>query len=281
MVKFTVMSTHTAASKPNTENRKVRIRPIIVPAEHGGWGFLSEALLLGLLVAPTAGGALLAIATVMGFMSRQPAKVLLAERQHKHITQRSRIAGVATAIEFVVMVGAFLLALYIAGPILLPPLLIAIPLGAVFIYFDMFSTMRTLPAELAAPLALGSVTASMALMGGWSALFAAAFWAVITARAIPSILVVRTRIRMNRERETGPVTPLIAHGLALLLIAALVWVNLLPSLAIVGFVVLLVRALFYLFTRKNRIPARTVGFTEVGMGLQVVLFTVLGVWLQM
>ncbi len=280
MVKFLDMNTQSSSPNLNQEKRKVRIKPIIVPAEHGGWGFLSEAILLGLLVAPTVGGMLLAIATVAVFMSRQPTKVLLAERRRGHVTPRSDIAMRAMAIELAIAAVTFLGALLIAGPVLLPPLILAAPLGAIFVYFDMAKTMRTLPAELAAPLALGAVTASMALMGGESAFFAAALWAVITARAIPSILLVRTRIRMTHGREASPTIPLIAQGLAMLLIVGLIWAGLLPSLTMVGFVVLLVRALYYLFPKTRIMAARTVGFTEIGMGLQVVLFTALGVWRQ-
>lgn len=280
MVEFSDMSTESSSPQAISEKRKGRLKPIIVPAEHGGWGFLSEAILLGLLVAPTAAGALLAIATIAVFMARQPTKVLLAERQRRHITTRSRIARNAALIELAIAVIAFIGALLIAGPIMLPPLLLAAPLAGIFVYFDMSKTMRTLPAELAAPLALGAVTASMALIGGWAPPFAAAFWAVITARAIPSILLVRTRIRMTHKRTASPTIPLVAQGLAMLLIGGLIWVDLLPPLTMVGIVVLLVRALYYLFPKSRMIPARTVGFTEIGMGLQVVFFTALGVWLQ-
>lgn len=33
--------------------RTVKLRTVALPAEHGGWGFLFEPIVLGLLLAPT------------------------------------------------------------------------------------------------------------------------------------------------------------------------------------------------------------------------------------
>jgi len=286
MVKFGAMKTRSAVTTLPTPGRgasaqRVRLKPIIVPAEHGGWGFLTEALLLGLLIAPTAAGALLAVATVLVFLSRQPTKLLLAEWRRRQFTARSRVAWIVVAIELSLATLAFGLALYAAGMAVFWPLLLALPFGLIFLTNDMAHTMRTVRAEIAAPLALGSITAVMALMGGWRAGYALAFWLVIAARAIPTVLLVRERVKLNRKRPARVAPPLIAHGLALLLIGGLIWQGWLPPLAIAGFVVLLARAFYFLFPKKRTIPARTVGFIEIGMGLQVVLFTALGVWLQL
>ena len=284
MVKCVVMKTRSTATTLPTPGRgapaqRIRLKPIIVPAEHGGWGFLTEALLLGLLIAPTAAGALLAVATVLVFLSRQPTKLLLTEWRRRQFTARSRVAWTVVAIEGALAVCAFALALYLTGLAAFWPLLLALPFGLIFLLNDMAHTMRTFRAEIAAPLALGSVTAVMALMGGWSSGYALAFWIVIAARAIPTVLLVRERVKLNHKRPARIASPLIAHGLALLLIGGLIWLRLLPPLAIAGFVVLLARAFYFLFPKERMIPARTVGFIEIGMGLQVVLFTALGVWL--
>lgn len=286
MVKFGAMKTRSTVTTLPAPGRgapaqRVRLKPIIVPAEHGGWGFLTEALLLGLLIAPTGAGALLAIATVLVFLSRQPTKLLLTEWRRRQFTARSRVATVVMAIELSLATLVFALALYSAGLGVFWPLILALPFGLIFLTNDMAHTMRTFRAEIAAPLALGAITASMALMGGWSAGYALAFWIVIAARAIPTVLLVRERVKLNHKRPARVAPPLIAHSLALLLIGGLIWLGLLPPLAVAGFVVLLVRAIFFLFPKERMIPARTVGFIEIGIGLQVVLFTALGVWLQL
>ena len=285
MVKFEAMKTRStvttaATSGQGATGKRVRLKPIIVPAEHGGWGFLTEALLLGFLIAPSGPGFLLAMATILVFLSRQPTKLLLTEWRRRQFTARSRVAATAAAIELALAGLAFALSLYWAGPMVFWPLILALPFDLIFLKNDMGRTMRTLRAEIAAPLALGSITASMALMYGWSPGYALAFWVVIAARAIPTVLLVRERVNLNHGRPARIALPLVAHGLALLLIGGLIWLGVLPGLALAGFVVLLARAFFFLFPRERMIPARTVGFIEVGMGLQVVLFTALGVWLQ-
>src|SRR5690606_8314064 len=56
-------------------------RAVALPAEHGGWSFWLEPILLGLLLAPTIAGLWLALASFGVFLSRQPFKIAWADRQ--------------------------------------------------------------------------------------------------------------------------------------------------------------------------------------------------------
>src|SRR3954452_11843953 len=58
---------------------RVSLRPLALPTEHGGWGFLLEPIALGLAVMPSWGGALIAIAFVCGFLTRQPLRLALQD----------------------------------------------------------------------------------------------------------------------------------------------------------------------------------------------------------
>src|ERR1044071_4882431 len=58
-------------------SRTVSLRPLALPAEHGGWGFLFEPMLLGILVAPSWNGALVGTATLFAFLARHPLKLAL------------------------------------------------------------------------------------------------------------------------------------------------------------------------------------------------------------
>jgi len=53
----------------------VRWRSVALPTEHGGWAFISEPVLLGLLLAPSAGGLALGLAAFAAFLLRQPFKL--------------------------------------------------------------------------------------------------------------------------------------------------------------------------------------------------------------
>src|SRR5688572_5798902 len=55
------------------------LRAVALPIEHGGWGLLAEPILLGLMVAPSAGGVAIATAALFGFLWRHPARIAIAD----------------------------------------------------------------------------------------------------------------------------------------------------------------------------------------------------------
>lgn len=69
-------------AKATAQAQKLRtIRPVAVPSEHGGWGFVLELALLGLLLAPAVAGTRLAMAMLGPFLARQSLKLVLADRR--------------------------------------------------------------------------------------------------------------------------------------------------------------------------------------------------------
>ncbi|MFN8095814.1 MAG: YwiC-like family protein [Vicinamibacteria bacterium] len=56
-------------------------RPSSLPAEHGGWGLLAEPIVLGLVLAPSAGGSCLALAALAAFLARHPLRLVLMDRR--------------------------------------------------------------------------------------------------------------------------------------------------------------------------------------------------------
>ncbi|MCA9913783.1 MAG: YwiC-like family protein, partial [Anaerolineae bacterium] len=63
-----------------TAIRTPKLRPIALPTEHGGWAFLYEPILLGLLLAPSVAGFLLSISGVFVFLLHQPLKLAMKDR---------------------------------------------------------------------------------------------------------------------------------------------------------------------------------------------------------
>ena len=64
-----------------TEPPTVPWRPVALPAEHGGWGFLAEPVVLGLVLAPSAAGLCLALAALAAFLARHPLRLALIDRR--------------------------------------------------------------------------------------------------------------------------------------------------------------------------------------------------------
>lgn len=258
----------------------VNLRTVALPAEHGGWGFLLEPLLLGLLVAPSPAGVCLAAATSAGFLVRQPLRIALTDRRRGRSTVRTIVAVRVAAAYGVIAVASFVVTLWLGGLAFLLPLFLALPFAVVFLYFDMTQPGRTVQAEFAAPLVLAAVAPSLALLGGWTPPFALTLWALLAARTAPTILYVRARLRLDRARAHNLRWPLAAHGLAIVLVLALAWLQLAPWLAVLPFVVLLMRAAWFLAPQRPAVPVKTIGFIELGLGIGTVLVIALGYWLM-
>ncbi|HET7746071.1 MAG TPA: YwiC-like family protein, partial [Vicinamibacteria bacterium] len=120
----------------NTPLAPVSWRQVALPVEHGGWGLLAEPLVLGLILAPSAAGAALAIAGLLAFLARHPLKIALTDRRrgsrHPRTAAAERMAAAYAA-------GA-LLALGLAAPVLPASawmvIAAAAPLAAVQLAYD-------------------------------------------------------------------------------------------------------------------------------------------------
>src|ERR1043165_2882142 len=115
----------------------VRVKTVALPTEHGGWGITLEPVVLGLLVAPTLACAGLALATVGAFLARHPFKIVAGDRRRGRRFPRTPVAERFTALYAVGARGGFAFALLTArGFAFLLPLALALPLGAVQLWFD-------------------------------------------------------------------------------------------------------------------------------------------------
>ena len=105
-------------------------RRVVLPTEHGGWAFLAEPMLLGLLLAPSWSGALLATAALAAFLSRQPLRTVLLDRRRGKRHPRTGVAERALAVGALVAAGAIAGAVLRAEGPFLPALGLALPLAA-------------------------------------------------------------------------------------------------------------------------------------------------------
>lgn len=256
--------------------RKIKFKSIVLPASHGGWGFLLEPILLGMWVAPSMAGLWLAVAASAAFLVQQPLKLVLSDRRRNR-----RYSRTIWAERFVFLLGtAALVALGLAVtasqlPFWLP-LVLAAPLALIQLYFDMQNRGRQLIPELSGAGALGAVAPAIALAGGWPLAVAMALWLILLARALASVVYVRARLRLERGESvvTGPVW--LAHAAGLATVAGLAWLNLAPWLSATAMAILLVRAIYGLSTYRRPVQPKAVGFQEMGYGLILVILTAVG-----
>ena len=260
-----------------TRSGNTRWRTVALPTEHGGWGFVSEPILLGLLLAPTWGGLAFGIAAFAAFLLRHPLKLYVKDVRAQRSVPRTLAARRFVLIYSGVMIAAGLLVLWrMPSPAALISAGLATPLIGIQLWHDVRNQGRSLTAELAGGVATGAFASSIVLLGGWVFFTALGLWLVLAVKALTAVLYVRSRLRLERDKPAGRTLTLTMHGLGLviLLIAAvLAW---LPWTAPVGMGVLTVRAAIGLSHWRKARPPKIIGFQEMGYGFGFVFLLAAG-----
>jgi len=252
-----------------------RLRSVALPAEHGGWGFLLEPLLLGLLIAPCPAVYALSAAALAAFLARHPMKIFLATGGRKRRSPRRRWAARFALLYGAVAVFALATALEDADLRFLAVLVAAAPWGAVQFFRDLHRSGRSLAAELSGGIALSATGPVLVVAAGWPWLPALGLWAILIARIAGAVLYVRARLRLLRGRAAARVPVWIVHAGGCLLAVALAVAGLAPWLAPVAFALLAVRAVAGLRSGGTA-RARAVGWQEMGVAAMTVLLFAAG-----
>ena len=127
-----------------------------LPVEHGGWGFLLEPVVLGLVLAPGVAGVCLGLAALAAFLIRHPLKLVLMDRRRGTWHPRTGLA-----LRFVLGYGAVALALAgaawrLAESPFWPALLLGVPPAHVALGYDAAGRSREALPEAAGAVALGA-----------------------------------------------------------------------------------------------------------------------------
>jgi hypothetical protein len=251
------------------------LRSVAFPTEHGGWGFTFEPILLGLLVAPTATGWELGVAATAIFLARRPVKLVGTDLVRRRWLGRSRAALAVAAVYGLVavagVVGAFVTH---RGPFWWPPIA-AIPLAAVSLRADVHSRNRGLIPQSSGAIAMGSTVAAIAMGAGWDWVPSFGLWGVLAARDLAAIVLARGMVRRFKAKVV-PERPILATQMvAIAATAAIAAAGAAPWLSVLAMALLGVAAVVSL--GRPPVPAPAVGWTQIGIGLVVVLLTALGV----
>ena len=258
---------------------RVNVRSVALPVEHGGWSFLAEPLVLGLLVAPSAAGFAIAVATSAGFLVRHPGRMFWKNRQRLDVSPRYGLAGKFAAGYSLLAVAGLAAAWALGGIRPLVPFIVAGPFYLLFAAYDVRHEARLLLPELLAPTAVAVCAPAIALAGGWTWQAALVLWVLLALRSIPTVLYVRARLRLEREKPYDAAASNTAHGAALLAGGGLAGAGLAPWLTAVGLGVLLARAVVGLSRYHRPAAPKVIGFSEIAYGTLFVLLTAAGYWM--
>jgi hypothetical protein len=268
----------TGLDEPGSDQSNARVswKAVALPAEHGGWGMLGEPLLLALLLAPSAAGAGFALAAVAAFLVRHPLKLALADRWRGARYPRTAVAEKCAALYGVAGLAGLALGAWQAGLTPFIPLAVAAPFALLQLAYDARHQGRRLAPELLGGAALGSAAAAVMLAGGWPWAVAWAVWALMAAKAVSSVLYVRTRFRMDRGLGPSVWPAGLAHLVAIGMAAGLALLHVAPWLSVPAFVILLGRMVHGLSARHRRLRPQAVGMQEMAFGFLTTLLLALG-----
>ncbi|HVT13196.1 MAG TPA: YwiC-like family protein [Fimbriimonadaceae bacterium] len=255
----------------------VRLKPIALPSEHGGWGMLGAPILLGLLVAPSWPGLFLGLAALAAFLTRQPFRLAIMD-----LRKGKRYPRTAWALRFAIGYGLVgLLALAEAAiqarATFWLPLGAAALLGGIQFAHDIQGKGRSFVPEACGAASLASVATAIAIAGGFLASRSWLLAAALALQAATAISYAAARVRLARGVEialwpvwAGSVAAL-ATITAITSFAGLAW----PATA--AFAVLAARSAWGLSSCRMNVRAAIVGLQEVGYTLMTVVAIYLSV----
>jgi len=245
------------------------LRPLALPAEHGGWGFLFEPLVLAMLAAPSWCGALLCLAAIGGFLTRQPLKLAMQDLLRKRRYPRTKFCAMFAASYAGAAAVAVIAAIAFGGWRIAIPYAVVAPLAIVNIVYDARNKSRALLPEITGPIAMASSAAAIAIAGGKTLPVAFALMALVALRGLPAVIWVRTLLARAHGQSRSGFVATIAHVIALVL-GALLWrAHVAPFIAVIMLAALLARAAYAL--ARPVPPARTIGWREIAWGTAYVV----------
>lgn len=276
--------------------KTVSLRNVTLPTEHGGWGFLLEPIVLGLILAPSWAGLWLCLAAVAAFLTRHPMTLALADVRRGKTWPRTRVAARVAAAFGLTGAACMGMAFLTAQSAFWLPLLIAAPLAVVYLVQDARRKGRSLSGELTGALAMDMLVPAVAMAAGWSLQDAALPCGLLALRGVSSILFVRLQVRRLHGVPTSATSTVVVHLLGLVVVAGMVLAGRVPILAAVPYPLIAALHLAWL-GRPARVglcppatgergvtrsipagvsSARALGWTEAALGLFNVLLIGLG-----
>jgi len=273
---FNVFVANITVSQLQRVNSGVRVRPVALPVEHGGWGLLFEPIVLGLLLAPSLAGLFLSVGAMGTFLARHPFKLALGDWRRNRRSSRTALAERFAVFYSIIAATSLVVAIKTGGAAFLLPLILAAPLVIGQLFYDAMGRSRALMAELAGSISIGAVATAIAIADGWPRPTAFGLWFILAARTAPTILYLRARLRLLRRKPASPRGVIAVHLLAILIVFGLARSRVVPFLAVAALVILLLRAVIGFSRSGKLVTAKGLGLRELGFGALTVFAVVLG-----
>lgn len=252
------------------------IRNVALPIEHGGWAFLFEPMLLGLLLAPSMAGACLCVSGMGIFLLYRPIQITLKDWLKGKRYPRTMWAERFIALYGMLAVGGLALAFLAARSPFWMAILLALPFAGLQMFLVVRGHAREAVTEVSGAVALAALVPAIVLANGMAIPYALALWLVPVCRAYTSILYIRARLGRSRREKVNRAIPLFAQVTGILIVGGAWIAGLLPISAPVSMLILAVRSWHGLYHASADTPTKQIGVQEVGFGLLTVLLVAVG-----
>jgi len=254
---------------------KVFVKKVAFPKEHGSWGFVLEPLLLSLLVSYSTKGLLLAIASFFIFLNHQPVRVLFDN--DKKITKQLKHTAIIFFSTYAIITLISIYKVFINTSIInLFPFILSIFFMTMFLFLEFQKKGRELLAEFIAPLSITLIGISIVLLGGWNIYYALAFSIILLSRSIPTVFYIHIKVQHFKKRIITKKLLYISEFISVILIAVLIFLNLIPKFSIIAVAMLLLRAFYGLSKNGLLENIKILGIKEFIYGLLYVAIIYIG-----
>ncbi|MBD3225198.1 MAG: hypothetical protein GF313_10745 [Caldithrix sp.] len=244
---------------------------MVLPREHGSWGFVLEPLFIALIIGFTWDGFLLGISAVLAFLAHQPMlNALNAGQKYK-----SFALTLAATLSILALAG---LSVFMAQSniVTVIPLIVALSVMVVYFFLEILGFDRKLYTRMIGASAMGLVAMSILLAAGWQLPLALGVLAVILSRAISTTIYIRARLQLQKGNNAYVKPSHWTHALILPVMVILAVNQLIPWLAALAVTILCIRAYGGLSRFRQKLTVKRIGMYEFVYGMQLVILTVAG-----
>ncbi len=155
------------------------------------------------------------------------------------------------------------------------PVLVAMPFALVALRADAHSKNRALVAELSGSIAMGATVAAITIAGGWDLAPAFGLWLVLAARDVAAIVLVRGQVRRLHAKPVHARNIYVVQLASIAAVGVAAAVGMVPWLGVVAIGIVGLIAVVSL--NRPPVQAKVIGWTQMGVGLAVVIVTAAGV----
>lgn len=259
-----------------------RWRTVVMPTEHGSWGFILEPILLGLLLAPGFASLMLSLAFFSAFLLRQPFKLYWKDkRAGRHVPRTDSAAYFGILFASIMLLTGALSLRWMSSSLFVLPLVLALPLLAIQLSYDLKDKSRNLVAELYGVLATGTFAASLVLIQGSALSLAFGIWLALAIKGVTAVLYVRARLRLEHNVPVNRWYSWGGHLFSVFVTLIAFVANLLPLTAILAMSLLTLRAGIGLSSLRKARPPKVIGIQEMIYGFSFVLLLAAGYWFNL